>query len=319
LIAHFIGIFTGVTAVVHFTNVQHINRRLVFWYHFTFDCSGPLLSGVFLALISLFWTVVSQSQSQSCFTTGGIPPISSSWRRVPWDSRPEFFFQLNTCGHSPYITLRILGDGVQTGSTRHRGHLLSHWARPGWLWGWRIIRWNEDWQGKPKYSENTCPSATLSTTNPTWPDPGLNPGRHGGKPATNRLSYGAALLYNILSNERMGLSFTIAAGPRQRIHSRARVPRPRQRSHSRVWVPLDSGPYFTVSDSRLSFPSPPTTRRVTVEVFDPASTRELLISHVRSVCYDRQTDGLEDSMSNPSISCSPMQRWLVYSLPPKLN
>jgi hypothetical protein len=24
--------------------------------------------------------------------------------------------------------------------------------------------WNEDWQGKPKYSEKTCPSATLSTT-----------------------------------------------------------------------------------------------------------------------------------------------------------
>jgi hypothetical protein len=32
----------------------------------------------------------------------------------------------------------------------------------------------------------------LSTTNPTWPDPVSNPGRHGGKPATNRLSYGAA-------------------------------------------------------------------------------------------------------------------------------
>jgi hypothetical protein len=28
-------------------------------------------------------------------------------------------------------------------------------------------RWNEDWQGKPKYSEKTCPGATLSTTNPT--------------------------------------------------------------------------------------------------------------------------------------------------------
>jgi hypothetical protein len=27
--------------------------------------------------------------------------------------------------------------------------------------------WNEDWQGKPKYSKKTCPSATLSTTNPT--------------------------------------------------------------------------------------------------------------------------------------------------------
>jgi hypothetical protein len=32
-----------------------------------------------------------------------------------------------------------------------------------------------------------CPSQ-----NPTWSDPGLNPGRRGGKPATNRLSYGAA-------------------------------------------------------------------------------------------------------------------------------
>jgi hypothetical protein len=30
------------------------------------------------------------------------------------------------------------------------------------------------------------------TQNPTWPDPGFNPGRRGGKPATNRQSYGAA-------------------------------------------------------------------------------------------------------------------------------
>jgi hypothetical protein len=63
---------------------------------------------------------------------------------------------------------------------------------PGWLWWWRIW-WNEDWHGKPKYSEKTCPKATLSTTNPTWPDPGLNPCRRSGKPATNHLSYGAAL------------------------------------------------------------------------------------------------------------------------------
>jgi hypothetical protein len=32
-----------------------------------------------------------------------------------------------------------------------------------------------------------CPSQ-----NPTWRDPGLNPGRRGGKPETNSLSYGAA-------------------------------------------------------------------------------------------------------------------------------
>jgi hypothetical protein len=34
-----------------------------------------------------------------------------------------------------------------------------------------------------------------------------------------------------------------------------------------------SRPHFTVSDLRLPFSPPPTTRRVTVEVFDPASTR----------------------------------------------
>jgi hypothetical protein len=39
----------------------------------------------------------------------------------------------------------------------------------------------------------TCPSATLSTTNPTWTDPGSNPGLRGERSATNRLSYGTAV------------------------------------------------------------------------------------------------------------------------------
>jgi hypothetical protein len=39
----------------------------------------------------------------------------------------------------------------------------------------------------------TCPSATLSTTNPTWTDPGSNPGLHRKRPAANRLSHGTAL------------------------------------------------------------------------------------------------------------------------------
>jgi hypothetical protein len=43
-----------------------------------------------------------------------------------------------------------------------------------------------------------------------------------------------------------------------------------------VWGPMVSRRYFTVSDLRLPFSSPPTTRRVTVEVFDPASTRVTL-------------------------------------------
>jgi hypothetical protein len=89
-----------------------------------------------------------------------------------------------------FFLICIVGGGVQTGSTRHVGHLLAYYTCPGWLWGWRIW-WNE-WQVKPKYSEKTCPDATLFTTNPTWPDPGLNPGRRGGKPETNRFSYGVS-------------------------------------------------------------------------------------------------------------------------------
>jgi hypothetical protein len=46
------------------------------------------------------------------------------------------------------------------------------------------------------------------------------------------------LRWGVLSDEGMGLSFTIAAGPRQRSHSQVRVPR-------------DSWPYVIVSDSRL--------------------------------------------------------------------
>jgi hypothetical protein len=57
-----------------------------------------------------------------------------------------------------------------------------------WWWLWSNW-WNDDRQGKPKYSEKTYPTAILSTTNPTWPDAGSNPGRRGGSPTTNLLSY----------------------------------------------------------------------------------------------------------------------------------
>jgi hypothetical protein len=78
-----------------------------------------------------------------------------------------------------------------------------------WSFQWSPSLWlsRYNWQGKPKYSEKTRPSATLSTTNLTWPDPGSNPGRRGGKPATNRLSYGAALPFWIgsVSDQRLAM------------------------------------------------------------------------------------------------------------------
>jgi hypothetical protein len=54
---------------------------------------------------------VRVSQSQNYFMTGGLPPISSSWRKASWDSRPAFF-QLNTCDHSPYVTSSLMRGWV---------------------------------------------------------------------------------------------------------------------------------------------------------------------------------------------------------------
>ena len=46
------------------------------------------------------------------------------------------------------------------------------------------VEWN--WHGKTEvFGEKTCPSASLSTTNPTWTDPGSNTGLCGERPATN--------------------------------------------------------------------------------------------------------------------------------------
>jgi hypothetical protein len=47
----------------------------------------------------------------------------------------------------------------------------------------------------------TCPSVTLSTTNPTRTDSGSNPGLRGERPATNRLSHGKARILVFLSLE----------------------------------------------------------------------------------------------------------------------
>jgi hypothetical protein len=59
-------------------------------------------------------------------------------------------------------------------------------------------------------------------------------------------TFAGLLKWGALSDERTGLPFTTAAGPRQRSNSRVRVPR-------------DSRQYITASDSILPFSSPPTT------------------------------------------------------------
>jgi hypothetical protein len=61
----------------------------------------------------------------------------------------------------------------ETESAWYVGHCLAYCGSLGkWVWS---IWWNENWQGKPKCSEETCIIANSSTTNPTW-QPGNEPG-----------------------------------------------------------------------------------------------------------------------------------------------
>jgi hypothetical protein len=106
------------------------------------------------------------------------------------------FYDSQGYGGGNLVSFLIFSGCGETESTWYVRHCWPIVPAPDdrwWLWSsW----WNENWQGKPKDSEKPCPSATLSTTNPTWPDLGSNPGHRGGKPATNRLSYGTAWRYS---------------------------------------------------------------------------------------------------------------------------
>jgi hypothetical protein len=82
----------------------------------------------------------------------------------------------------------------------------------------------------------------------------------------------ARVLCNILSDERMCLSFTIAADPRQRCHSRVRVPR-------------DSWRYCTVWDPILPQPGGPVPRiyipqEQGAQLYPPAPGSLLVASYV---------------------------------------
>jgi hypothetical protein len=112
-------------------------------------------------------------------------------------------------------------------------------------------------------------------------------------------------MWGTFSDETTGLSFIIAAGARQRSHSRARG----------QW---DSRPYFAVSDSRLPFSSPPTTLRATVEVFDPASSRETELTTSGLATYsrlmDQRTENTASLLLRDALLGLPRDRYLSSPL-----
>jgi hypothetical protein len=95
--------------------------------------------------------------------------------------------------------LTVLLDGG-VGLVPKRGCLLTlaYYAFPRWYeFGER--RWNDRLTGENRRTRRkTCPSATLSTTNPTWIDPGANPALRGERPAINDLSHGMAQVWLLM-------------------------------------------------------------------------------------------------------------------------
>jgi hypothetical protein len=69
---------------------------------------------------------------------------------------------------------------------------LAYYAFSRWYeFGER--RWNDILTGENRRTRRkSCPSATLPTPNPTWIDPGANPGLSGERPATDDLSHGTS-------------------------------------------------------------------------------------------------------------------------------
>jgi hypothetical protein len=118
------------------------------------------------------------------FCLSQLQSVTTQLRPMEWES-----FWIRYADVKVFLLLLLRGDTVSLWTwTANRP--IVHPAHD--IWVNMEQRWNDTDERKPKDSEKSCLSATLSTTNPIWTDLSMKPGLRGEKPATNRLSYGTA-------------------------------------------------------------------------------------------------------------------------------
>jgi hypothetical protein len=100
-----------------------------------------------------------------------------------WEAGDYFFY---------YLVCEAIGTAATPGLLCQPRAIVKMIVEKQMEWTLRLARETEVLrENLPQ--RHFCPSQ-----NPTWSDPGLNPGRRDGKSATNRLSYGAAYLLGFL-------------------------------------------------------------------------------------------------------------------------
>jgi hypothetical protein len=135
--------------------------------------SWPFLSCVFIGCIFFanVRKIVESHKYAQASTRRARTDVSLTESVLLKDSRLTFSLSLSLSPPSFFLVSWVLGvgsDGVHL-ERRPLDWPIVPAADDRWWWMWSS-RWNDNWQWKPKYSEKTCPSATLSTTNPTWLD-----------------------------------------------------------------------------------------------------------------------------------------------------
>jgi hypothetical protein len=172
----------------------------------------------------IIFTYVIQTQCKHCTIIIIVMYSGLSWLIIMGSGFGDWvywhLFTITVNNNSSHIEL-LLNDVCLTS-------LSEESLTAVWISGWSLVSRIES----ESYVTTDGQSASLSCSKaPIW---GLRADFHYWETVAVLLMRGA------LSDERTGLSFIIAADPRQL-------------SHSRVRVPWDSRPYFTVSDLRLLF------------------------------------------------------------------